>query len=122
MHAEQMTKLVGVAHGSARGVYVDVRNGSPTFGLVDEVDLELGVQVLVPSSMANGFQALAPPRNTPIASTTSGHRACPVRRSLPSIRSSLTGATAIDPDDVAQISAKDRSALTFAQLSQGIQS
>jgi dTDP-4-dehydrorhamnose 3,5-epimerase len=58
MHAESMTKLVTVAHGRARGVYVDARPESATFGLVDDVDLEPGVQVLVPTGVANGFQAL----------------------------------------------------------------
>ena len=58
MHAESMTKLVTVAHGRARGVYVDARSESPTFGVVEDVDLEPGVQVLVPNGVANGFQAL----------------------------------------------------------------
>jgi len=58
MHAESMTKLVTVAHGQARGVYVDARPGSVTFGVVEKVDLEPGVQVLVPIGVANGFQAL----------------------------------------------------------------
>ena len=61
MHAEAMTKLVTVAHGRAHGVYVDLRHESPTFGVVDEVVLEPGVQVLVPSGVANGFQALSEP-------------------------------------------------------------
>ena len=58
MHAESMTKLVTVAHGRAHGLYVDARSESPTFGVVDEVALEPGVQVLVPPGVANGFQAL----------------------------------------------------------------
>ncbi|HEX6658768.1 MAG TPA: dTDP-4-dehydrorhamnose 3,5-epimerase [Ilumatobacter sp.] len=60
MHAESMTKLVTVAHGRARGLYVDARPESTTFGVVDEVDLEPGVQVFVPPGVANGFQALTP--------------------------------------------------------------
>jgi dTDP-4-dehydrorhamnose 3,5-epimerase len=58
MHAESMTKLVTVSHGSAHGVYVDARRQSSTFGAVVEVTLEPGVQVLVPSGVANGFQSL----------------------------------------------------------------
>ena len=60
MHAESMTKLVTVAHGRAFGIYVDARPDSPTFGMVDEVDLVPGLQVLVPLGVANGFQALVP--------------------------------------------------------------
>ena len=61
MHAESTTKLVTVAHGRAHGVYVDARRQSPTFGEIEEIELEPGVQVLVPSGVANGFQALAEP-------------------------------------------------------------
>lgn len=123
MHAEQMTKLVAIAHGSARGVYVDARDGSPTYGLVDEVDLEPGVQVLVPSGVTNGFQALAPDTQYAYcfdeewAPGMPGSAFTPLdplvvdRWPLP-----------IDPDDPAQISAKDRSAPTFVQLSQGMTS
>ncbi len=32
MHAEEMTKLLGVASGEAFGIYVDLRPDSPTFG------------------------------------------------------------------------------------------
>lgn len=58
MHAEAMTKLLAVAHGSALGAYVDLRPDSPTRGTVETVELRPGVQVLVPSGVANGFQAL----------------------------------------------------------------
>ncbi len=123
MHAEQMTKLVAVAHGSALGVYVDVRPGSPTFGLVEEVELESGVQVLVPSGVANGFQVLAPETE---------YAYCFDREWQPGMPgSAFTPLDAlvvnrwplpIDPDDRAQISAKDRSAPTFSELSHGVQS
>jgi dTDP-4-dehydrorhamnose 3,5-epimerase len=123
MHAEQMTKLVTVAHGRAHGVYVDVRVGSPTFGLVDEVELVPGVQVLVPAGVANGFQAVA-------AGTEYAY--CFDREWAPGMPGSAF--TPLDPlvadrwplpidvDDAAQISAKDRSAPSFAHLSQGAQS
>ena len=123
MHAEDMTKLVAVAHGRAYGVYIDVRPGSPTFGLVDEVDIEPGIQVLVPSGVSNGFQALAADTqyaycfDTEWAPGMPGSALTPLdplivdRWPLP-----------IDPDDPAQISSKDRSAPTFDQLSQGMQS
>ncbi len=128
MHAEQMTKLIAVAHGRAHGVYVDVRPGSPTFGLVDEVDLELGVQVLVPSGVANGFQAIAPETQYAYCFDHEWAPGMPGSAFTPLDplvvdRWPLT----VDPDDPAQISAKDRTAPTFAQLtrahpSQGVQS
>jgi dTDP-4-dehydrorhamnose 3,5-epimerase len=58
MHAEDMTKLLTVASGEALGAYVDLRSDSPTFGMVETVELRLGVQVLLPAGVANGFQAL----------------------------------------------------------------
>jgi dTDP-4-dehydrorhamnose 3,5-epimerase len=58
LHGEDMNKLVSVVSGRAFGAYVDTRRGSSTFGNVVTVDLELGVQVLVPRGVCNGFQSL----------------------------------------------------------------
>ena len=58
LHGEDMNKLVSVVSGRAFGAYVDTRAGSETFGNVVTVDLELGVQVLVPRGVCNGFQSL----------------------------------------------------------------
>ena len=57
LHGEAMTKLVGVVSGWAFGAYVDVRPDSPTAGGVVTVELRLGVQVLVPPGVCNGFQS-----------------------------------------------------------------
>lgn len=58
MHGEAMHKLVAVVAGAAFGAYVDTRPDSSTFGAVETVRLEPGVQVFVPSGVCNGFQAL----------------------------------------------------------------
>jgi dTDP-4-dehydrorhamnose 3,5-epimerase len=58
MHAEDMDKLLTLAYGRALGVYVDLRDDSPTRGQVETRDLEPGVQVFLPRGVANGFQAL----------------------------------------------------------------
>ncbi|QOR44786.1 dTDP-4-dehydrorhamnose 3,5-epimerase family protein [Trueperella pecoris] len=57
LHAEAMTKLVTVVSGRAFGAYVDVRDGSPSFGAVVTVDIAPGTMVLVPQGVCNGFQA-----------------------------------------------------------------
>ena len=120
MHAEQITKLVAVAHGRAQGVYVDIRPGSPTFGLVDEVDLEPGVQVLVPSGVANGFQALVPATQYAYCFDSEWEPGMPGSAFTPLDPLVVDRwPLPIDPDDPAQISAKDRSAPTFTQLRQG---
>lgn len=59
LHGESMTKLVGVAAGAAYGAYVDARRGSPGYGTVVTIPLEVGVQVLVPPGVCNGFQAVS---------------------------------------------------------------
>ena len=59
LHGEAMDKLVGVVHGEAFGAYVDLRRGSATFGSVVTVPLTLGVQVVVPNGVGNGFQAVS---------------------------------------------------------------
>lgn len=123
MHAEEMTKLVAVAHGHARGVYVDVRPGSSTFGCVDDVDLEPGVQVLVPSGVANGFQALAPATQYAYCFDQEWSPGMPGCAFTPLDALVIDRwPLPIDPDDPSQISVKDRSAPTFDQLAQEIQS
>jgi dTDP-4-dehydrorhamnose 3,5-epimerase len=117
MHGELMTKLVTVAHGRARGVYVDARPGSPTFGVVDAVDLEPGVQVFVPPGVANGFQALT--SGTQYAYCFD-HEWSPT---MPGVAfSPLDPLVAdrwplpFDPSDPRYLSAKDRDAPAFAAV------
>lgn len=58
LHGEDMTKLVGVAGGRGFGAYLDVRPASASFGTLVTLELAPGTQVLVPSGVCNGFQAL----------------------------------------------------------------
>jgi dTDP-4-dehydrorhamnose 3,5-epimerase len=57
LHGEAITKLVGVVAGRAFGAYVDTRSGSSSYGKVVTLPLEVGIQVLVPAGVLNGFQA-----------------------------------------------------------------
>ena len=61
LHGESTSKLVGVAQGEAFGAYVDARPGSPTRGRALTVPLTVGVQMLVPPGVCNGFQAVSDP-------------------------------------------------------------
>ncbi len=117
MHAEHMTKLLTVVAGEAFGAFVDLRPGSPTHGAVDTVDLRPGVQVLLPSGVANGFQSLT---------DSSQYLYCFDEEWQPGMPG--VGCTPLDPDlaiawplsidvdDPAQVSVKDRSAPTFEEL------
>jgi len=118
MHGEAMTKLVAVAAGRAHGAYVDARPGSPTRGRVVEVALAPGTQVLVPPGVCNGFQALEDGTQflycfdvewTP---GMPGVACSPLDPDL-----GIAWPLPIDPDDPGQVSAKDRSAPRFAELS-----
>lgn len=117
MHAEAMTKLLTVASGAAHGAYVDLRAGSPTFGAVDRVDLRPGVQILVPPGVANGFQALVDGTqylycfDREWAADMDGLSCSPLDPDL-----DFGWPLEIDPDDDAQLSAKDRTAPSFASL------
>ena len=118
MHAEAMSKLLTLASGEAFGAFVDLRPGSSSYGLTETVDLRPGVQVLVPSGVANGFQSLT---------ESSQYLYCFDQEWQPG----MTGASCnpldpdldipwpipVDVDDPSQVSVKDRSAPAFRKLS-----
>ena len=58
LHGEAADKLIGIASGEAFGAYLDARPGSATRGQVVTQRLTVGVQVLVPAGVCNGFQAV----------------------------------------------------------------
>jgi dTDP-4-dehydrorhamnose 3,5-epimerase len=117
LHAEAMTKLVAVAAGSAFGVYLDLRSDSPTLGRVDTVMLAPGAQVLVPSGVANGFQALADGTHYVYCfdaewrAGMAGQACTPLDPEL-----GIDWPLPIDADDPGQISVKDRNAPRLADL------
>ena len=84
----------------------------------DEVVLEPGVQVLVPAGVCNGFQSLEDGTqflycfDVEWEPGMAGVACTPLDPAL-----GIAWPIEIDPDDPAQVSAKDRSAPTFAELS-----
>jgi len=54
---EGQAKIVNCVHGSVLDVVVDIREGSPTFGLVETIPLsaESGVVAVLPPGVAHGF-------------------------------------------------------------------
>jgi dTDP-4-dehydrorhamnose 3,5-epimerase len=117
LHAEAMTKLVTVSVGEALGAYLDLRDGSPTFAKVATVELRPGTQVLVPSGVANGFQALTDGTqyvycfDQEWAPGMAGWSCDPLDPDL-----GIAWPLIVDIDDPAQISAKDRNAPALATL------
>lgn len=118
MHAEDMHKLVAVVAGEAFGAYVDLRHDSASYGTVFTATLERGTQVLVPPGVANGFQVTS--------QKPAQYLYCFDREWVPGMAgmacSPLDPALGIDwplpvdPNDPAQVSAKDRDAPLFAEL------
>lgn len=117
MHGEDMTKLVAVAAGRAHGAYVDARAGSPTRGVVVEVELVPGTQVLVPPGVCNGFQALEAGTqflycfDREWAPDMPGVACSPLDPAL-----AISWPIPVDADDPAQVSTKDRNAPAFGAL------
>ena len=58
IHAEPWDKYVSLATGKVFAYWVDIRDGSPTFGKVYHVELDPSKAVYVPAGVANGFQTL----------------------------------------------------------------
>ncbi|RYX79362.1 NAD-dependent epimerase/dehydratase family protein [bacterium] len=58
VHAEPWDKYVSIAKGSVFGFWVDIREGSPTYGAVFTTILDPTKAIYVPSGVANGFQTL----------------------------------------------------------------
>ena len=117
MHAEAMTKVVTVVAGAAFGAYVDLRKGSPTAGVVVTVDLVPGVQVVVPSGVGNGFQALEDGTqylygfSAEWAPGMAGLAVSPLDPAL-----GVTWPIEVDPDDRRMLSVKDRDAPLLAAV------
>lgn len=116
LHGEATDKLVGVAHGSAFGAYLDARHGSPSYGTVVTVALEVGVQVFVPAGVCNGFQAITDCQylycfGTEWQPGMAGVAVTPLDADL-----AIGWPVPVRADDPAQISAKDAAAPRFAQL------
>lgn len=118
LHGEAMTKLVGVASGEAYGVYLDARAGSPGYGTVVTLPLTVGIQVIVPPGVCNGFQAVSPEGCQYLycfdAEWVPGMAGVAVNPLDPAL--GITWPVAVDPSDPAMISAKDCAAPAFSEL------
>jgi dTDP-4-dehydrorhamnose 3,5-epimerase len=118
LHGEDMHKLVGIGSGEAMGAYVDLRRDSPTFRAVVTVPLTLHTQVLVPKGVCNGFQPTSVGGCTYVYCFDNewrvGMSGVAVNPLDPEL--GIDWPIAVDRDDPAAISAKDRSLPTLAEL------
>lgn len=118
LHGEDMYKLVGIAFGEAFGAYVDTRPTSPSRGKVVTVELRKGTQVLVPPGVCNGFQSVSEGLTQYLYCFTqewqpnmAGTAVNPLDPAL-----GIEWPIPIDPDNPAQLSAKDRGLPTLAEV------
>ncbi|VUX12035.1 dTDP-4-dehydrorhamnose 3,5-epimerase family protein [Streptococcus vestibularis] len=58
MHCQGYEKLMTVASGTFKMIFIDLRIDSPTYKSVDVIDVKPGRVVFVPSGVANGAQSL----------------------------------------------------------------
>ena len=118
LHGEAVTKLVGVASGTAFGVYLDARRGSPSFGAVVTVQLDVGGQVLVPPGVCNGFQATSEDGCQYLYCFDAEWRADMAGVAVNPLDPALGIAWPIPPQaaDPSMVSAKDAAAPRFAEI------
>lgn len=118
LHGESMTKFVSVVRGSVFGAYVDARPESPTVGAVVTIPIEVGVQVLVPRGVCNGFQSTSEEPSQYLycfdEEWRPGMAGVAVNPLDPAL--GISWPVAVDPEDRAQISAKDHAAPSFAEV------
>jgi dTDP-4-dehydrorhamnose 3,5-epimerase len=117
LHGEAMTKVVGVAAGTAFGAYLDVRPGSRSHGTVVTVELGVGTQVLVPAGVCHGFQTTAQGCQYLYCFDAEWSVAVPgaaVNALDPAL--AIGWPIAVDPADPSQLSAKDAAAPPFVTL------
>ena len=122
LHGESMTKLVGVAHGEAFGVYLDARPDSSSYGTVVTATLTVGVQLVVPPGVCNGFQAVSEGGcqylycfDAEWAPGMAGVAVTPLDPQL-----DIAWPVPFDASDPAVLSEKDRTAPRFADLQAGL--
>lgn len=58
MHCQGYEKLMTVAYGTFKMIFIDLRIDSPTYKSVDVIDVQPGRAVFVPGGVANGAQSL----------------------------------------------------------------
>jgi dTDP-4-dehydrorhamnose 3,5-epimerase len=115
MHGEATDKLVGIAHGSALGAWIDARADSKTYGAVVTQELAVGTQIFVPAGVCNGFQATAEDGcqylycfGVEWQPEMAGVAVNPLDPNL-----AIPWPIRVDPADPAQLSAKDAAAPIF---------
>lgn len=118
MHGEAMVKLVAIAHGTAYGAWVDVRQDSPTRGAVFQTELGPGTQVLVPAGVCNGFQSTGSQPSQYVYCFTEEWQPGMAGVAISPLDSQLRirWPVPVNPEDRAQVSQKDANAPTLAAV------
>jgi dTDP-4-dehydrorhamnose 3,5-epimerase len=118
LHGEEMHKLVAVAGGEVFGAYVDARPDSPSLGRTVTATLRPGLQMLVPPGVCNGFQSVSAGVTQYLYGFSEEWTAQMAGRSLTPLDADLgiEWPIPVDPDDRAQLSAKDAAAPRLADL------
>lgn len=118
LHGEATDKLIGIAHGTALGAWVDARPGSSSYGALVTQELSVGTQMFVPAGVCNGFQATSDEGCQYLycfgVEWQPGMAGVALNPLDPEL--AIPWPLPVDPHDPAQISAKDAAAPGFGAL------
>jgi dTDP-4-dehydrorhamnose 3,5-epimerase len=122
LHGESMIKLVSCVSGRAFGAYLDARTESPSYGKVVTVDLEPGVQVLVPAGVCNAFQSVSDEGTQYLYCFTDEWRPGMAGLAFTPLDEALgiDWPIPVDVGDPGQISAKDAGAPRFTEQARAV--
>lgn len=106
IHAEPWDKYVSLGAGRIFGFWVDIREGSPTYGKSFTVELDASKAIFVPRGIANGYQTLED--NTVYSYLVNDHWSADAQYSFVSMFDESLGINWPIPIEECEVSNKDK--------------
>lgn len=113
IHAEPWDKFVSLAKGRIFGAWVDIREGSPTYGTTFTAELDPTKAIYVPAGVANSYQTLED--DTAYSYLVNDHWSPNAQYSFVNLADPSLGIVWPIPLDQAEISDKDRHHPTLSE-------
>ncbi len=113
IHAEPWDKYVSLGAGRIFGFWVDIREGSPTYGEHFTVEMDPSKSIFVPRGVANGYQTLED--NTVYSYLVNDHWSPDAQYSFVSMFDESIGIDWPIPLDECEISEKDKNHPSLAE-------
>lgn len=106
IHAEPWDKFVSLGSGRIFGFWVDIREGSPTYGKHFTIEMDPSKAIFVPRGVANGYQTLED--NTVYSYLVNDHWSADAQYSFVSMFDESIGIDWPIPLDECEVSDKDK--------------